>query len=53
VGDVAGMAQAALALLRDPAHWRRWSEAGVGRARGQFAIGDIVSQYEALYRSVM
>ena len=53
VGDVAGMAQAAIALLRDPAHWRRWSEAGVARARGKFAIGDIVSQYEALYRSVM
>lgn len=53
VGDVDGMAQAALALLRDPAHWRHWSEAGVARARGRFAIGDIVSQYEALYRSVM
>jgi N-acetyl-alpha-D-glucosaminyl L-malate synthase BshA len=52
VGDVAGMAQAALELLRDKAHWRRWSEAGVARARGKFAIGDIVSQYEALYRSV-
>jgi N-acetyl-alpha-D-glucosaminyl L-malate synthase BshA len=53
VGDVDGMAQAALALLRDPAHWRRWSDAGVARARRRFAIGDIVSQYEALYRSVM
>lgn len=53
VGDVDGMAQAALALLRDPAHWRQWSDAGVARARGRFAIGDIVSQYEALYRSVM
>jgi N-acetyl-alpha-D-glucosaminyl L-malate synthase BshA len=52
VGDVVAMGAAATALLRDPAHWRRQSDAGVARASDKFGIDDVVSQYEAVYRSV-
>ena len=52
IGDVEAMAEAAIALLRDEARWREVSTAAAADARKRFAIDDIVSQYEALYRDV-
>jgi N-acetyl-alpha-D-glucosaminyl L-malate synthase BshA len=52
IGDVEAMAEAAIALLRDEARWRAVSTAAAADARKRFAIDDIVSQYEALYRDV-
>lgn len=49
VGDVEGMAQAAVSILGDQATWQRMSEAGAADARRRFARSDIVSQYEAFY----
>lgn len=53
VGDVKAMGAAALKLLRDPAHWRRQSDAAVARAKARFGIDDVVSQYEAIYKTVV
>jgi L-malate glycosyltransferase len=53
VGDVEGMARAALQLLGDRAMWERMSAAGAEDARRRFAVEPIVSQYEALYRSAL
>ena len=53
VGDVKGMGAAALKLIRDPSHWRRQSDAGVARAKAKFGIDDVVSQYEAVYQTVL
>jgi glycosyltransferase involved in cell wall biosynthesis len=50
IGDVDAMADAAIALLRDPERWRVVSAAAAADARARFATDDIVSQYEALYR---
>jgi N-acetyl-alpha-D-glucosaminyl L-malate synthase BshA len=50
IGDVEAMADAAIALLRDPERWRAVSAAAAADARARFATDDIVSQYEALYR---
>ena len=49
VGDVEGMAQAAVSILGDQATWQRMSEAGAADARRRFARNDIVAQYEAFY----
>jgi N-acetyl-alpha-D-glucosaminyl L-malate synthase BshA len=53
VGDVAGMAAAALRLLRDPDLHGRFAAAGVERARTNFCATKVVPQYEALYREVV
>ena len=53
VGDTSAMANAVLALLSDRKHWARMSSAGVARARRLFAIDDVVSRYEAVYRSLI
>jgi N-acetyl-alpha-D-glucosaminyl L-malate synthase BshA len=50
VGDVEGMADAAIALLRDRVRWAAMSHAGAADARARFALNTIVPQYEALYR---
>lgn len=52
VGDVAGFAAAIVALLTDRALWKRQSEAAAVRARALFSKDDVVSRYEAVYRSV-
>ncbi len=52
VGDIKAMGAAANALLTNPAHWRRQSDAGVARARAKFGIDDVVTQYEDIYHSV-
>ena len=53
VGDMKGMGAAVLKLIRDPAHWHRQSDAGVARAKAKFGIADVVSQYEAIYQTVL
>ena len=53
VGDVDGMANGALQLLRDPARRMAMAEAGVADARARFSLDTIVSQYEALYESAL
>jgi L-malate glycosyltransferase len=50
VGAVDDMAAGAIELLRDRAKWDTMSAAAAADARARFAIDDIVSQYEALYR---
>jgi N-acetyl-alpha-D-glucosaminyl L-malate synthase BshA len=53
VGDVDGMAAAAIALLGDEGKWRRMSEAGARDARSRFAKDDIVLRYEDLYTATL
>ena len=49
VGDVEGMANAALSILTDREKWRTMSEFGARDARARFSLNEIVSQYERLY----
>jgi N-acetyl-alpha-D-glucosaminyl L-malate synthase BshA len=49
VGDVEGMARAAIELLRDPARWRAFSTRAASDARERFAMDAVVEQYEAFY----
>jgi len=53
VGDVDGMASAAVELLRDPGKWRAMSEAAAADARARFAMDDIVQRYEDLYAAAL
>lgn len=53
VGDVDGMANAALGLLRDRAAWERTSAAAAADARARFSEDAVVAQYEALYRETL
>ncbi len=52
VGDVEGMAEASIELLRDPSLWKRRSEAARARAVERFAAERVVPLYEDLYRRV-
>jgi L-malate glycosyltransferase len=52
-GDVEGMAQAAIALLRDPARWQAASELAATDARERFAMDAVVAQYEDFYRDAL
>ena len=52
VGDVAGMADAALTLLTDSARHRAFRESARTRAVTQFDTSLIVPQYEAYYRQI-
>ena len=49
VGDVDGMAAAAIRLLRDPERWRAASALAERDARARFGMDAVVEQYEALY----
>ena len=49
VGDVDGMAAAAVALLRDEARWHAASELAQLDARARFAMDAVVEQYENFY----
>ena len=49
LGDVDGMAQAAIALLSDAEQWRTMSAAAAADARARFDQHEVVGQYEALY----
>jgi len=53
VGDVEGMAEASIELLRDASLWKRRSEAARVRAVERFASELVVPLYEELYRKVM
>jgi N-acetyl-alpha-D-glucosaminyl L-malate synthase BshA len=49
VGDVAGMAAAAIDLLRDPGAWQAFSALAARDARARFSLDAVVAQYEAFY----
>jgi len=53
VGDVDGMASAALGLLEDPALWDRFSAACRDRAVRQFPTAALVARYRALYEKTL
>nr|PZN39181.1 MAG: N-acetyl-alpha-D-glucosaminyl L-malate synthase BshA [Bacillota bacterium] len=52
VGDVEGMAAAALRILTDPDRHARMAAAGVERARTVFCAEQVVPRYEALYKQI-
>ncbi|HEY0776528.1 MAG TPA: N-acetyl-alpha-D-glucosaminyl L-malate synthase BshA [Gemmatirosa sp.] len=49
VGDVDGMADAAVHILGDPDRWREMSVAAAADARARFTLATVVAQYEELY----
>ena len=53
VGDVTGMATAALSLLTDDRKWMAMSDAAAMDARSRFAKDDVVQRYESLYTSAV
>jgi N-acetyl-alpha-D-glucosaminyl L-malate synthase BshA len=53
VGDINAMAISAHALLTDRGRWEAMSRRAAADARERFSRGDIVSQYEALYKETM
>jgi N-acetyl-alpha-D-glucosaminyl L-malate synthase BshA len=53
VGDVEGMADAALSLLRDPEKWRRFSSEARRYAVEEFPTDEIVSRYRKLYEATL
>ena len=53
VGDVDGMARAAIDILGDQERWSAMSAAAAADARSRFALDEIVGQYEALYRHAL
>jgi N-acetyl-alpha-D-glucosaminyl L-malate synthase BshA len=53
VGDVEGMADAALSLLEDPEVWRQFSSEARRRAVEEFPTDEIVSRYRQLYETTL
>jgi N-acetyl-alpha-D-glucosaminyl L-malate synthase BshA len=49
VGDVEGMAEAAVGILRDRNRWEAMSTFAARDARARFALDDVVEQYESFY----
>jgi N-acetyl-alpha-D-glucosaminyl L-malate synthase BshA len=49
VGDIAGMADAAVRILSDDTRWRAMSTLAIADARERFSIEDVVTRYEAFY----
>lgn len=49
VGDVVGMAGAAIDMLGHDDHWQAMSAAAATRAAGNFATDQVLPRYEALY----
>lgn len=49
VGDIEGMAAAALEILRDRDRWHRMSTLAAADARERFSLDAIVGEYEAFY----
>jgi N-acetyl-alpha-D-glucosaminyl L-malate synthase BshA len=49
VGDVDGLAERGIALLRDDARWAAMSDAAAADARARFSSDEIVARYEQLY----
>ncbi|EAU66604.1 glycosyltransferase [Stigmatella aurantiaca DW4/3-1] len=50
VGDVEAMAQHVLALVRDPAHWRRFSRNARQHVLACFQLAPAIDRYESIYR---
>jgi N-acetyl-alpha-D-glucosaminyl L-malate synthase BshA len=50
VGDVAGMAAAALTILQDPSRWSAMSRLAILDSRQRFSLEAVVGKYEDLYR---
>jgi L-malate glycosyltransferase len=53
VGDVDGMATAAIDILSNPNTWDRMSKAAAADARARFSLDMMVGRYEALYRDAL
>ena len=53
VGDVDGMATAAIDILKDRDRWHAMSTAAAADARERFSRDEIVSSYEALYEDAV
>lgn len=49
VGDVEGMAAAALSILRDRDRWSAMSRAAAADARRRYSLNDVVAHYERFY----
>jgi len=49
VGDIAGMADAAVRILSDDTRWREMSTLAIADSRERFSIDDVVGRYEAFY----
>jgi N-acetyl-alpha-D-glucosaminyl L-malate synthase BshA len=50
VGDVEGMAEAAIGVLRDRSRWEAMSALAAVDARERFALNNVVAEYEAFYQ---
>jgi glycosyltransferase involved in cell wall biosynthesis len=53
VGDVDGMAAAAIHILSDARRWERMSAAAAADARDRFSMKDVVQRYEDLYSATL
>ena len=53
LGDIAGMAQAALELLESPEKLRQMGEAARQRVEEHFCSSEIIPRYEAMYESTL
>jgi N-acetyl-alpha-D-glucosaminyl L-malate synthase BshA len=53
VGDVDGMAEAAVELLRDPSRYEQMAEAGRRTARARFCASKILPLYERYYERIL
>ena len=53
VGDVDGMASAAIELLKDPQKWKAMSDRAAEDTRQRFSMDDVVQRYEALYKATI
>jgi L-malate glycosyltransferase len=53
VGDVEGMAAAAVSLLTDPERWNRFSAEARRRAETEFPTEKLVERYRALYERTL
>ena len=49
VGDVDGMASAAISILRERGRWEAMSTAAAADARKRFGLDAVVGEYEAFY----
>jgi N-acetyl-alpha-D-glucosaminyl L-malate synthase BshA len=53
VGDVDGMARAAIGILGSEDRWRAMSDCAAADARARFGLEMILARYEALYRDAL
>jgi L-malate glycosyltransferase len=53
IGDVDGMAAAAIGILGDQDRWAAMSEAAAADARARFALDQVLSEYEGLYQDAI